>query len=332
MASSPTPLKHLAPGWFSLPMGLAGLSLAWWRAGPLMGDTATGIALVCGGVAALAFLALLAASLLRWQRYPQAWADDLKHPVRHTFVATLPVATLLLATLGVTFFGPHPLVRALWWLGSLGQFGVTLWVLARWWRPKEQGGLNWASITPALLIPVVGNVVAPLGGVALGQGDWAMAQFGIGLLFWPVVLALLAARMLVQGSFPERLLPTAFILIAPPAVSGHAVLQLGAPDSLGWLFWGMALFAFAWAATLARRLQPLGFSLTHWALSFPLASLASLTLRLAQPGGLLAVLGPVLLALASLIILGLLMATWRGLRDGSLLAPEPVAQIIPAGP
>ena len=45
MASSPPPLKHLAPGWFSLPMGLAGLSLAWWRAGPLMGDTATGIAL-----------------------------------------------------------------------------------------------------------------------------------------------------------------------------------------------------------------------------------------------------------------------------------------------
>jgi tellurite resistance protein len=94
----------------------------------------------------------------------------------------------------------------------------------------------------------------------------------------------------------------------------------------------MALFALGWAATLARRLQPLAFSVMHWAVSFPLAALASLTLRLARPGGGLAVLGPVLLALCSLIILGLLMATWRGLRDGSLLAPEPVAQIIPSGP
>jgi tellurite resistance protein len=44
------------------------------------------------------------------------------------------------------------------------------------------------------------------------------------------------------------------------------------------------------------------------------------------------VLGPVLLALASLVILGLCFATVRGLRDGSLLAPEPVAPIAPGVP
>ena len=61
----------------------------------------------------------------------------------------------------------------------------------------------------------------------------------------------------------------------------------------------------------------------------PLAALATLTLRLASPHGVLAVLGPALLALTSIIMLGLLMGTWRGLRDGSLLAPEPVAPLIP---
>jgi tellurite resistance protein len=117
MASSPTPLKHLVPGWFAIPMGLCGLSLAWWRAAPLMGEMATGIALVCGLAAALVWAALVA-SLLRWQRHPQAWTDDLKHPVRHTLVATLP-ATLLLATVGVAL-GPHPVVRALWWRARWG--------------------------------------------------------------------------------------------------------------------------------------------------------------------------------------------------------------------
>ena len=41
-------------------------------------------------------------------------------------------------------------------------------------------------------------------------------------------------------------------------------------------------------------------------------------------------LGTVLLSLSSLLILWLLLATLRGLRDGSLLAPEPVAAIVPA--
>ena len=34
--TSPTPLKFLMPGWFSVVMGLCGLSLAWHRAVPLM--------------------------------------------------------------------------------------------------------------------------------------------------------------------------------------------------------------------------------------------------------------------------------------------------------
>ena len=36
------PLKHLFPGWFAIPMGWAGLALAWHRAAPLMGETAQG--------------------------------------------------------------------------------------------------------------------------------------------------------------------------------------------------------------------------------------------------------------------------------------------------
>jgi tellurite resistance protein len=39
--------------------------------------------------------------------------------------------------------------------------------------------------------------------------------------------------------------------------------------------------------------------------------------------------GTLLLALTSLVVFGLCLATVRGLRNGSLLAPEPVAQIVP---
>ena len=330
MPTHATPLKFLMPGWYALVMGLAGLSLAWHRAVPLLGEMAGAVSLLVGAVAAAVFALLAVATVMRARRYPEAWSEDRRHPVRHAFIAALPIAVLLLATVGVALAGPQPLLRALWWAGALAQLFVTWWVLSRWWRPPAQGGLQWAGVTPALFIPIVGNALVPLAGVPLGQAEWSAAQFGLGLLFWPLVTVLILVRIAVQGLWPERLLPTAFIFIAPPAVVGLAVLQFGAPVLLAWAMWGMALFTLLWVGALAPRIAKLPFGLPHWAMSFPLAAFAALTLRLAAPASPLAVLGLALLAQTSLLVLGLAAGTVRGLRDGSLLAPEPAAAIQPA--
>lgn len=328
MNSDNTPLKHLMPGWFATVMGWSGLALAWHRAAPAMGETAGGISLVAGGVALLAFVLLGLALLLRWQRHSEAVREDLNHPVRHAFFAAIPISVLLLVTLAVAHFGPNlPGLAALWLIGSLGQFGVTLWVLSRWLRGNATQGAsawNWGGITPALFIPVVGNVLAPLAGIPLGFPAWAAAQFGLGLLFWPVVMVLIFVRIGQAGMLPERLLPTLFIFVAPPAVIGLAAMQFGAPAVLSWMLWGMALAQALWAATLARRITDQPFGIPHWGMSFPLAALAVLSLRLAElpDGGWLRVPALALLALASLIILGLSFATLRGLRAGTLLVPE----------
>jgi len=341
--SSPTPLKFLMPGWFALVMGLCGLSLAWHRAQGALGDMATGIALVMGALAALVFLVLLVASFLRVSRYPAAVAEDLRHPVRHAFVAAFPVSLLLLATVGVALGGAEgpvaPILNALWWLGSLGQLWATLWVLGRWLSPAAaaqpgaagSAGL-WPSVTPVLLIPVVGNVVAPLAGLPLGHAGWSAAQFGIGAFLWPVVLALILARRIAHSPLPERILPSWFITIAPPAVIGVVLTQMQAPLPVVQALWGLGLFFLVWVAPMVRRIAGQPFSVAFWAFSFPLAAFAVLTLRLAeltQSGG-LQTLGVLMLAITSIAILWLGFATVRGLRDGSLLAPEPVANIIPA--
>jgi tellurite resistance protein len=314
-------------------MGMAGLSLAWWRASPLMGELATLVALVLAGLAAIVLAVLLGATLLRGQRHPQAWAEDRRHPVRHSFIAALPVATILLATAVLALLGSHPLAHAvahlLWTAAALGQLWLTWWVLARWWRPPASGGLVWQAVTPALVLPVVGNVLVPLAGLPLGHPLWSAAQLGMGVFFWPLVLVLLVLRIVVHGMLPERLLPTVFILIAPPAVLGQVALDMGAPVPVAWMCWGLALFCLGWAGALIPRIRELPFSVGHWALSFPLAALAGLTLRLATPGSALAVAGPLLLALSSLVVLNLALATWRGLQAGTLLAPEAVASIVP---
>ncbi|TNF60277.1 MAG: C4-dicarboxylate ABC transporter [Burkholderiales bacterium] len=341
--SSPAPLKFLMPGWFATVMGLAGLSLAWSAAQGLLGDMAGALALFIGGVAMVVFAVLAVASLLRWQRHTPALEEDLRHPVRHAFVAAVPVSLLLLATVGVSVGGVSgpllPLWQALWWAGSLTQLWATLWVLGRWLSPAAPAPAGqapaspWPSVTPVLLIPVVGNVVVPLAGLPLGHGLWSAAQFGIGAFLWPVVVALLLARRIAHSPLPDRLLPAWFITVAPPAVIGLVLMQMQVAPAWVLGLWGVALFFLLWVAPLVPRIAAQPFSVAFWGLSFPLAALTTLSLRLSDPSlampvpGTLAVM---LLAMTSIVILWLCFATVRGLRDGSLLAPEPVAAIQPA--
>ena len=323
------------PGWFSVVMGLCGLSLAWHRAGGVLGAMAEGIALVVGGLAALVFVVLLVASFVRHSRYPAALADDLKHPVRHAFVAALPVATLLLAAVGVALLGAHPVINALWWVGALTQLWATVWVLGRWLSPvtgSSPGNTGlWPAVTPVLLIPVVGNVVAPLAGLPLGHTVWSAAQMGIGVFFWPIVLGLVLVRRIAHSPLPDRILPAWFITLAPPAVMGVVLTQFEASEAFPLGMWGIAIFTLMWLTPLVPRIASQPFGIAFWGLSFPMAALATLTLRLGelQGGGALQTLGVLLLAVASIVILWLGFATVRGLRDGSLLAPEPVASIQP---
>lgn len=317
------PLKHLFPAWYAIVMGLCGLALAWHRASPVMGEGAGVAAALIGGLAGAVFGVLAVATVLRGQRYPQAWAEDRKHPVRHTFIATLPISVLLLATVAVAAGVQGLPVLALWWVGALAQLAVTTWVLGRWWQGAQHGGLQWATATPALFIPIVGNVLVPLAGVPLGQAEWSAAQFGIGLLFWPVVTVLLLVRIATQGLWAERLLPANFIFVAPPAVAGLSALQFGAPPLVGWALWGMALFSLLWMLPLLLRIANQPFGLPHWGMSFPLAAFTALSLHL-MPSGPLAMLGVALLALTSLLVAALALATVRGLRQGTLLVAESV--------
>ena len=242
--TSPTPLKFLMPGWFSVVMGLCGLSLAWHRAQRVFGDMADGVALVVAVLALLLFVVLLVASVLRAVRYPAALADDLRHPARHAFVAALPVAVLLLAATGVALMGPSLGWNLLWWLGALTQLWATVWVLGRWLAPATPGqgpgntGL-WPAVTPVLLIAVVGNVVAPLAGLPLGHTLWSAAQLGIGVFFWPIVLALVLVRLAwrAYAGAPEALasIPTWQRRIAGITHWLLYALILAMPLS-GWLF------------------------------------------------------------------------------------------------
>jgi tellurite resistance protein len=322
-------LEYLGPVWFVVVMGWCGLATAWLRATELLGDTALGLGLVASLIAGLIFGLLGLACMVRLQAHPQAVQADLKHPVRHAFMAALPISLMLLATLGVgLFWNTSPLLdvvlRTVWCAGSLLELVATVWVLGRWLRPQNEGGLQWATFTPVLFIPVVGNVLAPLGGVPIGLGAWATAQFGIGVLLWPVLQTLMVVRLVEAGPLPARMSPSLFIMLVPPSIIGLDLLHFGAPIGLAWGAWGIGLFCLLWVLTQLEAIRSQPFGMPHWGMSFPLAAFTALTLRLAQTpeGYWLQMPATLMLAITSLVILGLSLGTWRGLRHGSLLVPE----------
>ena len=88
--------------------------------------------------------------------------------------------------------------------------------------------------------------------------------------------------------------------------------------------WGVALFFFLLSGTQVGVMRDQPFGMPHWGMSFPLAAFSALSLRVSQLDGgtWLQMPATVLLALTSLVILGLTFGTWRGLRHGHLLVAE----------
>jgi tellurite resistance protein len=322
-------LEHLAPAWFAMVMGWCGLSLAWLRATDVLGDTALGLGLVGSLFALFVFVLLCISCVVRLTFHPNAVAADMRHPVRHAFMATLPISIMLLATLGIhLFWGTDRTLDTamtfLWCVGSILEIVATVWVVERWLNNAENGGLQWSTFTPVFFVPVVGNVLAPLGGVSIGLEAWATAQFGVGVFLWLVLQTLLFVRLAQAGPLPARLAPSWFITLVPPSIGGLSLLQLDAPLTLVWMAWGIGVFFLILASTQVNIIREQPFSMANWGMSFPLAAFTSLTLRMTQaPGGAwLQMPATLLLAITSLLILSLTLSTWRGLRHGQLLVPE----------
>jgi tellurite resistance protein len=322
-------LEHLSPVWFVPVMGWCGLAQAWLRASDLGEGLTTVLATLAGLVALGIFVVVIVLSLVRWSKYPSAVAIDIQHPVRHPFLATIPISIMLLASLGVAMFwnASESLDTGLclvWAGGSLLEIAATVWVTARWLKTKEAGGPSWNAITPILFIPVVGNALAPIAGLTIGLEPWAMAQFGLGLFLWPVMQTLLVVRWVHVGPMPPRMVPALFIMVVPPSIVGLDLLLMGVALPWIWCMWGIGAFFLALALTQIPGLRSLPFGMPHWGMSFPIAAFTILTLRLAALSdcGWLVLPGYALLAVTSLLVLWLSFATLRGLLNGSLLAPE----------
>ncbi|CCG93836.1 SLAC1 anion channel family protein [Marinobacter nauticus] len=313
-------LQNFPVSWFATVMGLAGLTIALHRAEAILGwSIHPSPALLALTVAVFATLAGL--YLLKLARHPASVKAELSHPVKLNFFPTISIGLILIS---IALLPHYPgLSQIVWTAGTVLHFGFTLYVLSIWIHHTH---FEINHMNPAWFIPIVGNILVPIAGVHHASVEISWFFFSIGLVFWLVLLTIIFNRMFFHQPLPGKLLPTLFILIAPPGVGMVSWLQLngGEVDAFARILYYSALFLTLMLFTQASRFIKVPFALSWWAYSFPMAAITIATLLMHQSLGLVFLkwLGLILLVVLCLLITGLVIRTAVAVRRWEICVEE----------
>lgn len=315
-------LAHMPVTLFASVMGMASLTLAFKRAAHVWSVVPEWPYLVLLGLTALLFVVIAGAYLVKWARHPQAARAEMGHPIRMPFMSTITVALLLLATAGADV---APAVASVfWWMGAIGHLLATALILTAWFNRAD---ITAKVITPAWLIPIVGNVITPLAAKQVGNVDFAWSSFGIGAILWFGFLPLILERLLTADTaLPVKLQPMIAIMLAPPAVMLVSWTQLtgNADDIVTRMLIGVTwLFALALLFQAPRFLK-MKYMLTFLAFTFPIGAtaVASIVVAGSLDGIGYDIIAAAVLIIATVLILGIIVRTIVAAIKGVMFLPE----------
>ncbi|NPA13192.1 MAG: C4-dicarboxylate ABC transporter [Aquificae bacterium] len=258
---------------FAVVMGLSGLTIAYAKAYHFLEIPAFfyHTLLVLDTVV---FFLIFITYMVKWLKYPHAVAKEFKHPVKSSFGAAISISFLLIS---IAYYDFAPTVAiTYWYLGAPLHLYFTYKTMKFWILHEFE--IN--HISPAWFIPVVGNVLVPVVGVDVMPEELSIFYFALGLFFWVVLFTIIIYRMIFHNPMAKRLLPTFFILIAPPAVGFISYMRLtfGSIDFFSLILYFVALFTFFLMVIMAKVFLRLEFFISWWAYTFPMAALTIATM------------------------------------------------------
>lgn len=272
-------VRDLPIGMYGAVMGLAGLGLSARAAASVWPGVFRAPAYFTEPwilLAVLAFVVLLPCYVAKIVLYPQAARADFVQPQTFGFCGALPVGMVLVAG-GIGPYLPET-GKVLWWIALGLLVCMQVWALVR----LLSGGIELGQANAGWLIILVGGIVFPGPGIALGLGEAARVAFGVSAAAAPMLMALLFYRATFGPPLAAPLRPTWFILLVPPAlIYANGLALYPGSDFLEPLFF----FALALGAALlvvSRDFLAWPFGPPWWAFTFPLDALAYAAARYAQ--------------------------------------------------
>ena len=313
-------LEHMPVSLFSIVMGLAGTTIAVEKAEHLWAWSIAPSSYLLA-FTALVYVLIGFAYLAKFVLHRQHVIDEFNNPIRMSFFPSMSIGMLLLS---VAAMGHYPEISLyLWAIGSSVQLLFTLVILTNWIHHEK---FQVQHSNPAWFIPIVGNIIVPIAGMPMGFPEVSWFYFSVGVMMWMPLLAVLLNRFFFHPMLPGKLLPTLFILIAPPAVGFIAWVKLhnGVLDDAARIFYYFALFTTLLLFSQMKYFVKLKFALPWWAYSFPMAAMTiASTIMLEKVGGtFFAVLVPVLMTLLLLLVGMLVVRTLLAMKRGQICVPE----------
>jgi len=150
-------------------------------------------------------------------------------------------------------------------------------IIFRRWMLHEQ---EIKAMNPLWFLPIVWNILIPVAWVPLGFVELSWFFFSIGLFMWAVMFTIIMNRIIFHNPLPQKLMPTLFILIAPPAVAfiSLTVLNNWEITAFAKMLFYFAIFMFVIILSKINVFSKLKFFMSWWAYSFPMAVITTATI------------------------------------------------------
>lgn len=169
-------LKFFPIMMYAIVMGMSGLTITYQKAGIWLGFPHI-IGNILMYITTAIFIIVSIVYLTKYSKYKMAVKKEFSHPVRINFFAAVSISMLMLA---IIFKEEYTTISAAFWYpGTLLHFYLTMHTISFWINDNQE----LSHSNPAWFIPIVGNVLIPVGGVGFASTGILMYFFSIGIFF-----------------------------------------------------------------------------------------------------------------------------------------------------
>lgn len=299
-------------------MGMSGLAIMYQKASLWLGVSR----MIGNGLAAIStalFVIISLVYLSKYIKYAPLVKKEFSHPVRLNFFAAISISMLMLA---IIYKELNVNLAAIFWYAGAGlHFYLTMYTISFWINHNQE--LDHSN--PAWFIPVVGNILAPIGGVGFASQGVLMYFFSCGIFFWIILFAILLNRIIFHHQLAVKFMPTMFILIAPPAVGFIAYFKMyGVIDVFATLLFNIALFFTLLIAFMYKNFVKIKFFISWWAFVFPLAAMgiSAMLMYHETKDTMLLVLSYIMVSVTTVVIAIVLYQTITHMLKGEVCVQE----------
>ena len=262
-------IKFFPISFYSVVMGILGLVIAIQKTTDIfkLSNLIPNMLLV---ISFIIFCFITLMILLKLILHKEEFIKDFLHPIKISFFPTISISLLLFS---IALLPTNPQLSLIFWIpGTIIHVIFTMIVISMWIR---RFNYKIEHLNPAWFIPVVGNLLIPIAGIAFVSNELLWFFFSIGIIFWIILTTIVIYRLFFHEPLNFKMRPTMFILIAPPAVSTISYFKLtGMIDNFSRILYNFSLFITLLLLINIRMFINKQFYLSEWALTFPLAAIS----------------------------------------------------------